>query len=291
MPRTAGRGGRRRNPILTPLDRYQALQHHEKVILWKYWQFISSGGTEGWNIAEVGSVFHYRSSAYIQRQGTASWFRHKAQSMVTLAQLFAEQNQAPPELLQFTQPDGQDPQPLPPAAADNMVPPAAAPRTPRAPVRNDNPPPPATQQGMTVPTSFGLYPKFDYTRRVMEPTMLVRMILHNGVEPQDIQFEWINARRLQLRTAWPEWFQNAEQMAAFTLDDEGEPLFPPHHALTMDTSARNQLLVEEDNRIWDTGFLDFEQDMKTDNPEFELLSVVLPNRIRTTVNVLQAYVQ
>jgi hypothetical protein len=81
-------------------------------------------------------------------------------------------------------------------------------------------------------------------------------------------------------------------MAAFTLDEDGEPLFPPTHALTVDTSARKQLLVEEDNRIWDTGFLDFEQDMKTDNPEFELLSVVLPNRTHgATVNVLQAYVR
>jgi hypothetical protein len=59
--------------------------------------------------------------------------------------------------------------------------------------------------------------------------MLVRMILHNGVEASDIQFEWISPRKLKLRTAWPEWFQNSEQMAAFTIDDEGNVIFPPEH--------------------------------------------------------------
>jgi hypothetical protein len=254
-------------------------------------------------------VFHYRSSAYIQSKGSRSWFRHKAQSMVTLAELLAAQNQTPPEPSPLTSEQHGDPRavlpiteepPTPPerpllpaplraTIAFNMVPPAAS----RTPPRGDAPNVRATQQGqgLTAPTSFGMYPKFCFTKRILEPTMLVRMVLHNGVEPQDIQFEWINPRRLQLRTAWPEWFQNAEQMAGFTLGDDGKPIFPPTHALTMDTCARNQLLVEEDGRIWDYGILNFDQDMKTDIPDFELLSVELPNRARTSVNVLQAYVQ
>jgi hypothetical protein len=56
----------------------------------------------------------------------------------------------------------------------------------------------------------------------------------------------------------------------------------------MDTCARNQLLVEEDGRIWDYGLLEFDQEMKTEFPDFELLNVELPNRARTSVNVLQA---
>jgi hypothetical protein len=315
MPRTAPR--RRNHSSQTPLDRYQALAHHEKLICWRYYQFIATEGREGWNTAEVGSVFHYRSSAYIQSQGSAHWFRHKAQSMVKLAELFAEQNQTPPEPSTDHSDHGDDnnPPPLLPtlpnppsrrvpapaspaaaaaaAAATILMPPTAAPRTPRAvPPPNPRDQGNQNQQGLTAPTSFGLYRPFDYTSRQSHPTMQIRMvILHNGVEPQDIQFEWINPRKLQLRTAWPEWFQNPEMMSDFNSDDDGEQLFPPNHALTMDTSERNQLLVEEDGRIWDYGYLDFEQDMKTENPEFELLSVQLPNRIGTSVNVLQAQVQ
>jgi hypothetical protein len=304
MPRTATRY-KKHHSSSSPLDRYQALEHHEKLICWRYFQFISSDGKEGWNTAEVGSVFHYRSSAYIQSKGSRSWFRHKAQSMVTLAELFAAQNQAPPEPSASDEHDGDPPalptaeeRPTPPkrplplplaAVAVNMVPPAAARTPPRAAPNVLRAP--QQGQGLTAPTSFGMYPKFCFTKRVLEPTILVRMILHNGVEPQDIQFEWINPRHLQLRTAWPEWFQNAEQMAGFTRGDDGQPIFPPTHALTMDTCARNQLLVEEDGRIWDYGLLEFDQEMKTDIPDFELLNVELPNRSRTSVNVLQAYVQ
>jgi O-glycosyl hydrolase len=116
--------------------------------------------------------------------------------------------------------------------------------------------------------------------------MIIRMILHNGVEMQDIQFDWVTPRLLKLRVAWPEWFQYAEQMAQFTTNDEGKPKYDADHQLTMDTSERNQALVEEDNRIWDEGFLTFEQDMKTDDPSFELLSVEIPSK-DTKVNVLQ----
>jgi hypothetical protein len=35
----------------------------------------------------------------------------------------------------------------------------------------------------------------------------------------------------------------------------------------------------------------FEQDMKTDDPQFELLNVQLPSRVRTSVNVLSAFLQ
>ena len=120
--------------------------------------------------------------------------------------------------------------------------------------------------------------------------MLIRLILHNGTTLQDVEFEWIAPRKLKLRVAWPEWFQMAEQMAQFTLDEKDEMIFPPEHPLTMDTSERNQQLVEEDNRIWDDGFLTFDQDMKTDNPVFEVLDVALPSQ-RTTVKVLQIYAE
>lgn len=116
--------------------------------------------------------------------------------------------------------------------------------------------------------------------------MMIRVIVHNAVRSQDIQFEWVTPRRLKLRVAWPEWFQFAEQMAAFTIDEAGDTRFPPEHPLTMDTSERNQALVEEDGRVWDDGFLVFHEDMKTDDPYFELLEVTMESQA-TVVKVLQ----
>ena len=85
--------------------------------------------------------------------------------------------------------------------------------------------------------------------------VLVHTILHNSIALQDVQFEWIGPCQLKIRVAWLEWFQMAEQMAQFTLDENGEMVFPFKHPLTMDTLEHNQLLVEEDNHIWDEGFL------------------------------------
>jgi hypothetical protein len=132
-----------------------------------------------------------------------------------------------------------------------------------------------------------MWRNFSYTNRVTTTEIQVRMILHNDVDTQDIQFEWLNPRQLKLLVAWPEWFQYAELMATFfTLNEEGKPLYRHDHPLTMDTSERNQALVEEDGRVWDEGVLDFEQDMKTEDPNFELLQVELPSKNRI-VNVLQ----
>jgi hypothetical protein len=82
----------------------------------------------------------------------------------------------------------------------------------------------------------------------------------------------------------------AKQMAQFTLDDQNQMVFPPEHLLTMDTSEHNQLLVEEDNYIWDEGFLDFDQDMKTEDPIIEILDVGIPSQ-NTTMRVLQVFTE
>ena len=62
---------------------------------------------------------------------------------------------------------------------------------------NDN------SSGLTVPTCFGLFKQFNYTTRKTATKMLIRLILHNGVTNQDIEFEWVTNRRLKLRVAWP----------------------------------------------------------------------------------------
>jgi hypothetical protein len=314
MPRTAKGGGRKKPPERPPQEEYTNLEWHKQFVCWNYFRYIESGGQEGWNPAEAGSVFHYRSSEYVASLGTESWFRHLAKQMVTLAQKFASLNQIPPRppLGHTNQSSnssfGANPPPLPAlsplprAAPGTMQSPAglrssrgAHPHTPPAPPRAAAAARQNAERGghfdlssnfLKVPTSFGMWRNFNYTTRVTTVEIQIRMILHNGVDTQDIQFEWLNSRQLKLMVAWPEWFQYAELMATFTLNEEGKPLYRHDHPLTMDASERNQSLVEEDSRVWDEGVLDFEQDMKTEDPNFELLQVDIPSKNRT-VNVLQ----
>jgi hypothetical protein len=301
MPRTATK---KRKDNRTPLEVYEALDHHKQLICWNYYRFIETNGEEGWNPKEPGSVHHQRSSAYLLSLGSDSWFRHLGKQMVTLAEKFAAVNQSPhrPIGAPPTTPVQEEPRSFREATPPPMVPPVSKNHglgltSPRAARREAVPrfsEPPADhgpEPSLPAPTSFGMWKKFNYTNRTTTTQMLIRLILHNGVEMQDIQFEWITPRKLKLNVAWPEWFQYAEQMAEFTTDDEGKPVYPTDHQLTMDTSERNQALVkQEDNRIWDEGFLTFDQDMKSDDPTFELLSVEIPSKA-TKVNVLQILVE
>lgn len=94
MPRT--RAKTKKDPNDPPLYRWSKLDRHNKLVCWNYFQYTATDGEEGWNPASAGSVDHYRISNYIQSLGSASWFRHRAKLMVTLAQVFAARNEAPP---------------------------------------------------------------------------------------------------------------------------------------------------------------------------------------------------
>lgn len=316
MPRTAATGRRKQNPK-TPLEQYNYLKIHKKIVCWNYLQFILTNGEEGWNTSQPGSVYHQRSSNYLLSLGSDSWFRHIGKSMVTLAQKLAELNEGPPRP---TIPTLVSPGPTtasPPPAAERIFMPTSLPsmpsllrsppRTPQTPLNNISFPP--RQERMVevasarkehiveypplpFPISFGQYMHFDYTSRKRSERMMVRIIVHNGVERQHVEFEWLTPRVLKILVAWPEWFTFAEQMAAFTADDDGEILFPPSHPMTMDMSDRNQQRVGEDGMVWDEGFIKFEQDMMNEEDAFvfELLSVDLPSR-NTVVRMIQFYCQ
>mmetsp|Transcript_3137 Transcript_3137/g.5671 ORF Transcript_3137/g.5671 Transcript_3137/m.5671 type:complete len:279 (+) Transcript_3137:145-981(+) len=216
--------------------------------------------------------------------------------MVTLAEAFAAASQAVPEP-QAPPTNQAPPQNMqsPPAGRSSRGSNDNAPQTPAALANQAHANNPLSgvdaggEQGISAPVSFGMWDQFNYTTRVTSTKIMIRVIVHNAVELQDIEYEWVDKRTLRIRIAWPEWFQMAEQMAAFTVDEDGNIVFPPEHALTMDMSRRNQMLVEEDSgRVWDQGCLRFEQDMSSENPFFELLTVQHPSK-NTTVNVLQIF--
>ncbi|CAB9528702.1 hypothetical protein SEMRO_2296_G322380.1 [Seminavis robusta] len=324
MPRTKSTK-KQVDPNDNPIARWNKLKHHDKVICWNYWRWIVTNGEEGWDTDCAGSIHHQRSSQLLLNLGSDSWFRHRGKQMVTLAQKFAQLNQQPPENPKDSAPTADNELPEPPLTRvhprnpRNPTPPpffrdtfatpptsptptmnAAGMRSPKVVKKTVKAPAPAPayvpsgggdHPGLTAPTSFGMFRKFNYTSRRTEVAMLCRMILHNGATVEDIEFEWQAPRLLMIRVAWPDWFQMAEQMAQFCVDDQGQMLYPPDHPLTMDTSERNQQLVEEDDRIWDYGYLQFDQDMLTEEePAMELLEVDIESR-GVKVNVLQLFVK
>lgn len=226
MPRHASRTGSRLTNHGTPIQRFDRLDLASKLICYKYYLGLTTGNEEGWNPKEAGSVFHQRSSRYLLTQGTASWFRHKGKQIVSLAQAFVEANERVPE----TQaPDTAAAAPIPPpsvsreAAPFAFTPapaPAPAPSTPLRPqpdlsamntpnraaspgairfnndaatLNNDN------HMSLPVPTCYGSYKKFNYTTRVATEHVMVRKIIHNGVNSEDVTFEWLNPKLLKLR--------------------------------------------------------------------------------------------
>jgi hypothetical protein len=118
------------------------------------------------------------------------------------------------------------------------------------------------------------------------------MIVHNGLGLNDVELEWVTPRVLRIDFAWPEWFTYAEQMASFSVDEEGNIMFPPEHALTQDMAAYNSELIGEDGKVWDTGYIKFNSDMDTDDGKymFELLEIDLSSQGKK-VNQLQIFCQ
>lgn len=335
MPRTRAKS--KKDPNDPPLYRWEKLQLHDKVICYNYYQFTATLGAEGWNPTAAGSVDHYRASTWIQSLGSSSWFRHRAKLMVTLAEVFAKRNEAPPNpnldgavaAAATAATTAPAPAPAPaPVPAPATVPPRPQPNpeaftaastrpvgmnspNPRTrggtPSRAGTPAPsvagsagiPTEVQvseadsenlGISCPTAFGAHDKFDYGTRRLSKHILARTLLHSAVTLEDITFLWLTPRRLKFDIAWPDFFTQAERMAALTTDGNNHLIFPAEHALTMDIAQRNQNLVSDDGKVWDDGVFSFEQDMKQDNPIIELIDIHIAER-NISVKCLQLYAE
>ena len=307
MPRT--KGGSKCKLDLE--QKWEKLQYAEQLICYNYYLWTATEGKEGWNPKDAGSVYHRRSSNFIASCGSASWFRHKALAMVTLSEAFQAINKAPPKPVQPPTPEEAQVDQQPPRAKRRVGSPprptlkqAAASLSLKTPSRVPQQPKNSTPKTPNMPsfvpeidmessnlfqspTTFGVHKKFSYQTRSSSYHILCRVIIHNAVEKDDLLYEWVTPRQLLVHICCPVWFQEAEQMAEFTVDDDGRAIFPPEHEVTFDTAERNQALVEEDGRIWDEGVLKFKQDMSTSLDIMEILNVQSPSGF---VKVLQSIV-
>jgi hypothetical protein len=300
MPRTAAKGGRRKDNR-DPLVIYNDLPHYKQVICWYYFRFVETNGEEGWNISEAGSVFHFRSSKVVQAakppEATNSWFRHIAKSMATLADKIAQRKERLPKPVGIPG-NLATPAPQPPFVPDLRTPSQPDPRpfpsmqSPPSTPGNNIPPmsvPDSSEGALTCPTASGYFKKFDYTNRVSYATIMTRVLVHGAVQASMVDFEWINKRLLKYRCAWPEFFQYPEQMASFCRDADGNIIYGTEHPLTMDFAERIASMTEEDGKIYNSGFFQYDQDMNTDNVDelvFEVLTFKIPSQ-DTTVRMLQ----
>lgn len=321
MPRTASKR-RPKGPDKEPIDVYDRLEYHKQLICWNYYQYTATSGEIGWNPSEAGSVYHQeRSSAYITSLGSDSWFRHLGRQMATLAEKFALRNQVPtePKAPGGTSEESDDShhsdghslqeyyQMSLNRAARGTSPafPSLSPRTPvTAPCNNVAGTPSkkdkvsyVTFKGeeyppLSLPIAFGQYESFYYTSRTSIEHIMVRILVHNAVELQDVDYDWITPRVLKLQIAWPEWFVFAEQMAAFATDEDGDILFPPdQHAMTQSMARRNWDLADKTtSRVYDEGYIKFEKDIKQDTFKIERLNIDIPSK-GTTVRGIQFFVQ
>jgi len=121
--------------------------------------------------------------------------------------------------------------------------------------------------------------------------MLIRMLVHSAVRQQDISFDFLNKKTLELKVALPQWFAFAEQMANLTVDDKGTVQFPPEHpTMTMDMTERNAERMEEDGDVYDYGYFTFDRNMVTTIDTFELLNIPIEAQ-NVTVRMLQFYLE
>jgi hypothetical protein len=98
----------------------------------------------------------------------------------------------------------------------------------------------------------------------------------------------LTTKNLEVKITWPKWFVAAEQIAAFTADDEGNIQFPPEHQMTMDMAKCNQEMEEEDGRVYDYVYFQFRNDMVQEIVTFELLDVIFNG---SSINCLQFYIK
>ena len=68
MARTAKLSGNRLNKLGPPLERYNKLGSVDQLIVFHYWSFFQSGGSEGWDTTKPGRVGHWRHFLYVQKE-------------------------------------------------------------------------------------------------------------------------------------------------------------------------------------------------------------------------------
>ena len=123
---------------------------------------------------------------------------------------------------------------------------------------------------IAYPMMAGYWEKIDFNNN-MKATgyVMCRMIVHPGITPTMVDAKWQSSTLLKIRFCWPEFFKSVLQMLAFDTVDIGNgqevPKFGREHQLTGSFGKFVHERIEEDNQVWDEGFLSFDRPMEQDS--------------------------
>ena len=124
------------------------------------------------------------------------------------------------------------------------------------------------------PMMAGYWEKIDFNNN-MKATgfIMVRMIVHPGVEPNEVECEWQSPTLLKIRFRWPQFFSGVLPMMEFDTTNEAGVVTPKYgrdHQLTISLGKFVAERMDDNNEVWDEGYLTFDRAMDTDDDKIDV---------------------
>ena len=122
---------------------------------------------------------------------------------------------------------------------------------------------------IAYPMMAGYWEQIDFNNNMRTTGhIMVRMIVHPGIEPSEVEFEWMTPTLLKMKFRWPDFFRQVTPMLEFCTTQIGNGLTAPtysrEHALTISFGKFVAERMDDNNEVWDEGYLSFDRPMDQD---------------------------
>ena len=175
------------------MQRYEKVSDHNNFILWHYYQFTGTQGTEGCNPTQVGFIQNQCSSGWLVTLFGDYWFQHRTKLMLSIAKSFENLQQVPinPQNTSTT--------------SENTISPYSKPQpvvTMQSPHQKKSPASeifflPVTtkytegtiimdKKPLGIPTAFGMHKAFNYATSRTSSKFFDHIVFNNVVTLEDI---------------------------------------------------------------------------------------------------------
>ena len=286
MARSGAKSSYRVRKTRPALERYNRLNSFDQLICYYYWRYIITKGLEGWDTKKAGWKEHWTHYSAIKEKYSPSAFYSLGKTLVELAKEISSQGQHlnEPDISgakfepeaevedededeeekydddkEFEDKDSPNIDATMPTKNSTASARMKVPEPLKDSVSNNKEP------TLPYPMVWGSFKTFNLTTRKRHTNIVFRVLVHSFMRLPDIDFTWINPRKLRIKVAWPDWWVNPEQQAEFDIDEmTGMPIYDIAHELIGDMMEINESKKEEDGRVWDVGYFTFDQNMSTD---------------------------
>ena len=140
----------------------------------------------------------------------------------------------------------------------------------------------------------GRWMDFDFNTEDKEGFVLLRLLLHNGIQEEDFEFEWMDNHTFMVKLKWPTFMKKVLMMTSLDMiqvgtDAEGNPIvterFPKTHKVTGSMGENAAGLKDENGDIWNVGNFSFKKPMMTgdDNYEVKVFNNIMCNTHLVTI--------